>query len=81
LNSGFPPPEFKFCSPPRVARARAREEAPVNSGWWHDLRDVVDVDVDVIDVAADRVRRHEYGDTPGFIDWKAIKAITWRWAP
>jgi hypothetical protein len=21
-----------------------------------------------------------YGDTPGFIDWKAVTAVTWRWS-
>jgi hypothetical protein len=32
-------------------------------------------------VEADWVTGPEYGDTIGFIDWKSVTAITWRWSP
>jgi hypothetical protein len=32
-------------------------------------------------VDADWIEGHEYGDTLGFIDWSAVVAVTWRYAP
>jgi hypothetical protein len=35
----------------------------------------------LVGVDASWIGGHEYGDTLGHIDWSAVVAVSWRWAP
>ena len=38
-------------------------------------------EVGISGIKAEWIKEHEYGDTIGYIDWDAVVAVTWRFAP
>jgi hypothetical protein len=48
-----------------ILHLAARNEPTQTPDGWH----------------ADWIDDHRYGDTIGFIEWRHVSAVTWRWSP
>lgn len=41
---------------------------------------VLDADGSLLTVRLDEIDDPAYGDTLGYIDWRAVSAVSWRWS-
>ena len=55
---------------------------PEISHSWGTVNDqkVYEVEGEGLRVMAGWINDHQYGDTLGYIDWREVSAITWRWS-